>query len=180
MEMNEKVIIYSAQKNILNHKKKKRSRKQCKNQCNSNKKASIVRSHNFYEFESLSTEKRNSVNNIFMIKQKYRKDLFDKFSEFLDKKKFKISNNFDAKNSKKFLEKKNKCLEKIILSDIIENETNDEKEIIMNSSYKPKKKFRTQKSMHKYFIVISNYDEEKSKNSKKSNLVNNNIDKYWA
>ena len=39
----------------------------------------------------------------------------------MNKKKFKISNNFDAKNSKKFWEKN-------ILSDIIENETNDEDE----------------------------------------------------
>lgn len=36
----------------------------------------------------------------------YNKELINKFSTFLQTKKFKISNEFDAKNSKKFLDKK--------------------------------------------------------------------------
>ena len=101
----------------------------------------------------------------------YKKDLFEKFSEFLDKKKFKLSNNFDAKNSKKFLDKKDKCLERIILSDIIENDDiSDNMEITDNEG---KCKFKTQKQMNKYFIVISNYDDEvKYKNNRKKRSVN--------
>ena len=46
---------------------------------------------------------------------------------FLKSKKFKISNEFDAKNSKKFLDKKDKYMQKIVLNDVIENnDKNDE------------------------------------------------------
>ena len=51
---------------------------------------------------------------------KYKKDLSEKFSEFLNKSKFKLSNHFDEKHAKKFLDKKDKCLKRIKLSDIIE------------------------------------------------------------
>ena len=176
MEMNNEMIIYNTEKNMNYLKKKKKSHKNHKNKCHLNKNANPLIKHKFHELEKLSTEKATSSNNICLISQNYKKNLFDKFSDFLDKKKFKISNNFDAKNSKKFLEKKNKCLEKIILSDKIEKERSNEKEISFDSTYK-KKKFRTQKSIHKYFIVISNYDEEKrrnSENSKNSNLKDNN------
>ena len=176
MEKKKEMIIYNTDKNIYHHKRSKKSQKHKKNKCHSNKNTHLVRNHKFYEFENLSTEKHISMNNIITIKQNYKKDLFDKYSEFLGMKKFKISNNFDAKNSKKFLEKKNKCLEKIILSDEIENEKSErsnDKDNSIDSTFKhAKKKFRTQKSIQKYFIVVSNYDEEKSRNSK---IIDNNI-----
>ena len=67
--------------------------------------------------------------------------------------------------------KKDKCLERIILSDIIENGDNsNNKEVIDN---KDKFTFQTQKQINKYFIVISNYDDEvKSKKSRKKRSVN--------
>ncbi len=80
------------------------------------------------------------------------------------------------------MDKKNKCLEKIILSDIIENTNNNfesKKTLVENSnlnfdskrsSIKVNKKFRTQKDVNKYFIVVTNYDEEiKSKNTENIN-----------
>ena len=178
MEKNKEMIICNTDKNIYRHKRNKKSKKSKKNKCHSNKNANLVKNHKFYESENLSQEKPTSMNNIYSINQDYKKDLFDKYSEFLGMKKFKISNNFDAKNSKKFLEKKNKCLEKIILSDVIENEKSEksnDKDNSIDSTFKnAKKKFRTQKSIHKYFIVVSNYDEEKSRNSK---IINNKINK---
>ena len=125
-------------------------------------------------------EKSLTSSDINSIDENYQKDLYNKFMRFLDKKKFKISNKFDEKHSKKFLDSKNKCLEKIILSDIIENTTNDlksKKTLCENSkhdyeskrlSFNVNRKFRTEKNINKYFIVITNYDEEiKSRNSKK-------------
>ena len=89
---------------------------------------------------------------------------------FLDKKKFKLSNNFDAKNSKKFLDKKDKYLSKIILSDEIENEKNNN-DSLKKISKEKKSKFKTEKNVHQYFIVISNYDEDlKNKTNIKTSL----------
>ena len=89
---------------------------------------------------------------------------------FLDKKKFKLSNNFDAKNSKKFLDKKDKCLSKIILSDIIENEKNND-DSLKKINKTNHSKFKTQKNVHQYFIVVSNYDEDlKNKTNIKKSL----------
>ena len=138
----------------------------------SNKNTNVMSNHRFFKLEKISLERESSKSNLRTINKKYKKELISKIAKFfLDKKKFKISNNFDAKNSKKFLDKKNKCLERIILSDKIENNKNQE--INMDSKNKKnKKKFETQKNMHKYFIVITNYDEEKSRNSQ---IINNNI-----
>ena len=66
------------------------------------------------------------------------------------------------------MDKKDKCLERIIISDEIED--NDIKEI--DSLKKKKKKFSTQKSMHQYFIVISNYDDDLKKNKSSNKLKN--------
>lgn len=139
--------------------------------CHSNKNANILKNHHFYKLEKISIQRESSNNNLKTINKKYKKDLFLKIAEFLDKKKFKIANNFDAKNSKKFLDKKNKCLERIILSDTIENNKNQEI-CIDSKNKKSKKKYQTQKNIHKYFIVITNYDEEKSRNSQ---IIDNNI-----
>ena len=109
---------------------------------------------------------KSSNNNITSLNSNYRKDLSEIFSLFLNKKKFKMSNDYDEKHSKKFLDKKNKCLEKIILSDVIENDK--DKNNKKNSLYDiTKKKFKTQKNVNKYYIIITNYDEE-VKNTNKS------------
>ena len=124
-------------------------------------------------------EKSLTSNDINSMDDNYKKDLYNKFMRFLNKKKFKISNKYDAKNSKKFLDTKNKCLEKIILSDIVENTTDDfqsKKSLVENSNHdydskrsliNVNKRYGTEKNVNKYFIIITNYDEEiKSKNSK--------------
>jgi hypothetical protein len=94
----------------------------------------------------------------------YKKDLNEKYHHFLNKEKFKLSNAFDEKNSKKFLDKKDKYLKKIILSDIIENENNNNSNLL--GDIKENIKFQSHKNINNYFIVITDYDEEKkSKNT---------------
>ena len=135
---------------------------------NSNKN-NLIEIRHFDKLEKIPKNNDCQSHNLQKLNPNYKKDLFEKFSEFLDKKKFKLSNNFDAKNSKKFLHKKDKCLERIILSDIIENgDNNDNMEAKVNED-----KFKTQKQINKYFIVISNYDDEvKYKNNRKKRSVN--------
>ena len=135
---------------------------------NSNKN-NLIEIRHFDKLEKIPKNNDCQSHNLQKLDPNYKKDLFEKFSEFLDKKKFKLSNNFDAKNSKKFLHKKDKCLERIILSDIIENgDNNDNMEAKVNED-----KFKTQKQINKYFIVISNYDDEvKYKNNRKKRSVN--------
>ena len=105
----------------------------------------------------------NSSSNIHLLKKEYYKEgLYEKYSLLLKKRKFKLLNNFDEKHSKKFLENKDKCLEPIILPDLIEDQyLND------NNSKKRKSKknlkYSTQKNLNKYIIVISNYDDEEHK-----------------
>ena len=90
----------------------------------------------------------------------YNKELINKFSIFLQTKKFKISNEFDAKNSKKFLDKKNKYLEKIILTDIIEkNELKNENDIkdseqINKRGNRRKSDTQNNNNIKNYFIEI--------------------------
>ena len=125
--------------------------------------------------KQLSIKSSSHSNNVSISDSNYKKDLFKKFSLFLNKNKFKLCNNFDARNSKKFLSKKDKCLERIVLSDKIENEEDDKLRKFGTIEDKRKNKFKTQNNIHKYFIVISNYDEEKkSKNNskKKKNKLN--------
>ena len=88
----------------------------------------------------------------------------------MNKKKFILLNNFDAKNSQKFLAKKDKCLERIILPDLIEtNDSSKDDNLILYDN--KKKEFETQKNINKYFIIISNYDEEiKNKSSSKKTI----------
>lgn len=69
---------------------------------------------NIHHFDKVSLNRDTKSNNITIINtNKYKKDLSEKFYEFLNKHKFKLSNNFDEKHSKKFLDKKDKCLERI-------------------------------------------------------------------
>ena len=86
-----------------------------------NKTNNIINIHCFDELSLNENIKTNikTNKNVVILNTKYKQDLFEKFSEFLNKNKFKISNNFDEKHSKKFLDKKDKCLERIIISDII-------------------------------------------------------------
>jgi hypothetical protein len=94
----------------------------------------------------------------------YKKDLNEKYHNFLDKAKFKLSNAFDEKNSKKFLNKKDKYLKEIILSDVIENENNNNSNLL--GDIKEKLKYPSHKNINNYFIIITDYDEEKkSKNT---------------
>ena len=166
----------SLSKNRKESKSKKKSKRKVKTQiyakndnlddyesC-SNKYNNIYKIHHFDKSSSNKDSEFNN-NKLCNSSKKYRKDLFNKYCIFLDKKKFKLSNNFDEKHSKKFLDKKDKCLERIIISDEIENNNKD-----LDLLPKKKKKFSTQKSMHNYFIVISNYDEDLKKN-KSSNQI---------
>ena len=135
----------------------------------SNKTNNIINIHCFDELSLNENIKRNK--NVVILNTKYKQDLFEKFSEFLNKNKFKLSNNFDEKHSKKFLDKKDKCLERIIISDIIENE--ESKDNSVDKNFKRRKTYGNKKSCEKYFIVISNYDEEiKFKNTPKKRSVN--------
>ena len=133
-------------KNNIHDKIKKNNHHHSK--CHSNK--------NIHLFNQLQ---KSSSNNITSISSNINKDLSEMFSLFIKKKKFKISNTFDEKHSKKFLDKKNKCLERIILSDIIEDniDRNITKDSFCDIS---KSKFKTEKNINKYFIIITNYDEE--------------------
>lgn len=144
-ENNEKIIKYN--KKHLNKSSSKKD-SNFKSQSNKNNLVKINHSDNN---DKLSFQNEYKSNNINTFDPDYKKNLFEKFSNFLDKNKFKLSNKFDEKNSKKFLDKKNKYLEEIILSDIIE-ETNN--------------------TNMKYYIVISNYDEEQ-KILKRQNISRN-------
>ena len=164
----------SLSKNRKGSKSKKKSKRKIKTQIyakndNLNDYESCSNKYNnifkIYHFDKSSSNKdrQSNNNNLCISNKKYRKDLFNKYCVFLDKKKFKLSNNFDEKHSKKFLVKKDKCLERIIISDEIEN---NNKDLDLK-----KKKFSTQKNIHNYFIVILDYDEELKKN-KSSNEIN--------
>ena len=61
-------------------------------------------------------------------------------------------------------------MERIIISDIIENESKKKKEKISNSFTKKKV---APKLSRKYFIVISNYDDEIENNEKNKTPKNN-------
>ena len=166
---------------VKNLKSNKNSKKKIKTQ-----KYTSFKKNNFKEYRSSSNKCNNLIKNHIIDKNSlskeiksnnictnsfgYRHKLLDIFNEFLDKKKFKLSNNFDEKNSKKFLAKKDKYLERIIISDIIENNAKNNK-ILDKIDEIQNRKFETQKDMHKYFIVITNYDEEiknKKKNKRKT------------
>ena len=176
--------VSTLEKKQKKNKQEKKERKH--NHYSSEKKTDKYRIESHQEKNNLLNrnrlEKSLTSSDIIQIDDNYQKDLYKKFMQFLQKNKFKISNCFDAKHSKKFLDKKNKCLEKIFLSDIIENTNNDfesKKTLAENSNrnfdskrslINVNKKFRTQKDVNKYFIVITNYDEEiKSKNTENIN-----------
>ena len=125
------------------------------------------KNNNLKNIDNISLNKNSvcsSSSNNITINDNYRKDLYETYAIFLSKKKFQLSNIYNEKNSKKFLEKKDKCLERIILPDLIEDNNLN---IRCSTSKKKriKRKFASQENISKYIIVISNYDEEKkSKN----------------
>ena len=167
-----------ATKNIKSNQKSKKKNKTQINKCSkkdnlnehksrSNKNNNLIK-YRISEKNSLSKEIKS--NNICTYSPGYRLKLLDKFNDFLNKKKFKLSNNFDEKNSKKFLAKKDKYLERIIISDIIENNGQNNK-IQDNIDEIQALKFKTQKDVHKYIIIITNYDEEIQKKTSKKKAM---------
>ena len=124
------------------------------------------------------------------LSQYYNKELSNIYANFLKNKIFKISNIFDEKNSKKFLDKKDKCMQRIVLSDIIDEKNKDdpyEEEKAPKSS----RKLGTQKNIKNYCIVISDYDNSSKIEAKYNYSVkiqprkmdklkkNNNLSKYF-
>lgn len=134
----------------------------------STKSINLFKAHQFDNLmNSADIETHRKKNN--KLTENIQQDLlYRKLPVFFDKNKFKLSNKYDAKNSKYFLKKKDKCLEKINLSDTI-----DTYEKKCNSKTKNKrKKNMTQKSLHHYYIIVSNYDEEiRNHNSQKKLYV---------
>lgn len=135
----------------------------------SNKNNNLIQIHSF-DYSEKAPSKKNVKVIILIFLILIIKKIYSKNSLCFLIKKFKLSNNFDAKNSKKFLDKKDKYLSKIILSDEIENEKNNDDSLKKISKDK-KSKFKTEKNVHQYFIVISNYDEDlKNKTNIKTSL----------
>ena len=180
-----------------NDENKKRKLNKSKDKRNENSDA-----NNFMNYKSQSNKNTINLNkldnqdSIFKdsLSSNYNKELIHKFSIFLQTKKFKISNEFDAKNSKKFLEKKNKYLEKIILTDIIDKNDNNIKDSEQIDKKVTRRKSGTQNNnnIKNYFIVITNYDDE-TQNEKKYNFSvkpqarrlnnlkkNKNLSKYFS
>jgi len=157
-----------------------------KNNNDENKKRKSIRSkdkrnensdtNNYLNYKSQSNKNTNSMNKLEKqdsffksnYTSNYNKELIQKFSTFLQTKKFKISNEFDAKNSKKFLDKKDKYLEKIVLTDIIENNENKDSEQA-NKRGNRRKSGTQNNNIKNYFIVVTNYDDE-TQNEKKYNF----------
>jgi hypothetical protein len=135
-------------------------KKNSKNKTFSDK--SLSKFHHFEKHDKISLLHEHIIASIH--DPNYKKDLNEKYHNFLDKAKFKLSNAFDEKNSKKFLNKKDKYLKEIILSDVIENENNNNSNLL--GDIKENIKFQSHKNINNYFIVITDYDEEKkSKNT---------------
>lgn len=167
----EKFEYFSENSTSLSAKKKmKKSKSRVYNSYKKNSKNKTlsdksIKFHHFDKHDKISLNhecKSHIITNI--LDPNYKKDLNEKYHHFLDKTKFKLSNEFDEKNSKKFLNKKDKYLKKIILSDVIENEDNNNSNLL--GSVNERVKYQSHKNIHNYFIVITDYDEEKkSKNS---------------
>ena len=126
------------------------------------------------------------------LSQYYNEELSKLYSNFLKSKRFKISNVFDAKNSKKFLDKKDKCMQRIVLSDIIEEKKKDDpNENEKGKAPKSSRKTGIQNNIKNYCIVISDYDNSSRIEAKYNYSVkiqprkidklkkNNNLSKYF-
>ena len=166
----------SKKNNNKSNKKSNRSKEKKKSKAASN--CSLINIKSYYKKKpSTKINLENQESSLFQVPthssklmkvNNYNNELYNKFSNFLKEKKFKISDEFNAKNSKNFLVKKNKCLEKIVLSDIIENENN-----IEDSTPKIKRnnsKRKMTKGPKNYCIIVSNYDD-KTQDEKKFNYT---------
>ena len=92
-----------------------------------------------------------------LLPSNYNKELYKIYANFLKIKKFKISNEFDEKNAKKFLDKKDKCMQRIVLSDIIEENNKDD---FTKKEKEPKSRRKSGTQKNKYYcIVVSDYDD---------------------
>ena len=100
----------------------------------------IIYLKNIILIKALLTKIANLIIIIFVSLTKNIEKIYSINIVYFQIKKFKLSNNFDEKHSKKFLVKKDKCLERIIISDEIEN---NNKDLDLK-----KKKFSTQKNIH--------------------------------
>ena len=176
LELSENLPSNSVKKKMKKYKSREYNsyKKNSKNKTFSDK--SISKFHHFEQndkFRLTHEYQSHIIANI--LDPNYKKDLNEIYHHFLDKAKFKLSNAYDEKNSKKFLIKKDKYLKEIILSDVIENENKDSPNLL--GSIKENVKFKSHKNINKYFIVITDYDQEKkSKNSyarKKSRFSRN-------
>ena len=155
-------------------KKSKRSRKSIKAHKSENKKKFLKdryysnKNNCIFNLDKMQINKKNikSDNNLTLFcSNNYKKNLYAIYSLFLGKKKFYLSNNYNKKNSEKFLEKKDKCLERIVLPDLVEDNNLNENYINSKKDYR-KPRYSTQKNINKYYIIITNYDDEqKNKNS---------------
>lgn len=164
----------------------------------SKKKLSVSKSSKNAKYKSQSNKnnrlnkdnfEKNESSSLFNKESKnlnYKEELYKTFSNFLYIKKFKLSNEFDSRNSKKFLEQKNKYLERIVLSDVIENDDNNtmKDSIELNNKNNKRRKSGTPKNLKNYCIIITNYDddtiEEKKFNFTVKNdarRLNNNVKK---
>ena len=163
-----KLKFKSKNNSSISYKSKKDEDKDFHNYKSHSNKNSIVKSK--LEKHELSLFKDPKSHNIH-ISNNYNKKLNKIFSLFLQKKKFKIQNEFDEKNAKKFLEKKNKCLERLILCDEIEKIENIDNEIkdespqskLKKKLNKSRRKSGTHSKVKNYCIIVSDYDDE-SKN----------------
>lgn len=154
------------------------------NNNNNEKKISRKKSKNT-ESKSLKSQSDHNT----LLKVNYNEKLYNKYSIFFKSKKFKISDDFDAKNSKRFLDKKDKCMQRIVLSDKIE-ERNEKSEFNEKEQNKRNRKSGVQKIAN-YCIVISDYDDlskdeikfnytVKHRSRKLDNLKKNkNLSKYF-
>ena len=100
--------VSTLEKKQKKNKQEKKERKH--NHYSSEKKTDKYRIESHQEKNNLLNrnrlEKSFTSSDIIQIDDNYQKDLYKKFMQFMQKNKFKISNCFDAKHSKKFLDKK--------------------------------------------------------------------------
>ena len=81
---------------------------------------------NFVEdnLKSLKYVGRPNVKSDCILKKYKENDFEEKIEKMFDRKKFKISNKFNKKNSEIFLKDKDECMKKINLDDTIPNKSN--------------------------------------------------------
>ena len=136
--------------------KSKRSRKPIKAHKSANKKNFLKdryysnKNNCIFNLDKMQINKKNinSDNNLALFSNNYKKNLYEIYSLFLGKNKFYLSNNFNQKNSKKFLEKKDKCLERIILPDLKEDNYLNDNYINSKKDYR-KPRYSTQKNIYR-------------------------------